>query len=173
MRRRWIGALLGAAALAVTVQNVVFFRSRMPAAPDAGEPLDAVGDETEPDAPPELDPVGYEQALAYLASLPTGEIPRSPFLTLDEAVALAGGAKAGRDGAALPRLAGTLWSRARRVAWLDGVPHSEGDRIADFELERIDAGSVLLRRGEQSLRVATDRGGAPGRTTGAEAVDAE
>ena len=53
----------------------------------------------------------------------------------------------------LPQLSATLWSPARRVAWIDGSPRSEGDLVGEHVVEIIEPNAVVLRRGDARLRL--------------------
>lgn len=140
--------LVGAAAIGVGVENFLYFRpeSAPPPSSDSEESAEAPAE----GAAAALDVVAREKLEAYLASLP--EPSRNPFLTLAEADALAqgGGAAEVID---LPLLEGTLTSRERRVAWLDGHIAREGDRVRGFELLRIEPRAVWMGGGAEPLRL--------------------
>ena len=163
MNRRMLAVLLGVAALAVTIQNVIFFRSLSSPPAEAEDAFDEeLAEQGEFAEQPELAPISYATAVEYLDTLSSPEVPRSPFLTRAEAMDLAGHPfypPAGTgDPRAQPNLAGTLWSPDRRVAWIDGVPRSEGDEITGYRLERIEAGSVLLVRAGEEVRLLPGAG---------------
>ncbi len=139
--------LLGAAALAVAVENFLYFRPE-PAPPPASD-SEASAEVPAEGAEAALAAVAREALEAYLASLP--EPSRNPFLTLAEANALAQGG--GAEVIDMPLLEGTLTSRERRVAWLDGHIAREGDRVRGFELLRIEPRAVWMGGGAEPLRL--------------------
>ena len=150
--KKWL-ALLGVAAVAVAIQNYLFFTS----GPDM--PTGAADDEEEEEfidfgngdgedvvdvKPPP--PVGTANAAAWMALQP-GPV-RSPFLTLGEAAVRAD------DRPLEMRVGGVLFGPTRRVAWIDGRPHSESDWVGEHRIERIGRNSVWLRVGDELLEVA-------------------
>lgn len=158
MSRGIVIALLLAAAVAVTIQNVLFFRS---SAPDASETSEGeTGEESDTAGAADETPqrhVSRERLLAYLESL-SGRPARNPFLTRAEAIALSSRERAGAPGdggagASMPVLSGTLWSEARRIAWLEGVPRRERESVGAFEVARIERGAVVLRGEADELRL--------------------
>jgi hypothetical protein len=164
-------ALLALAALAVFVENALFFRGRAPASHPDEYADEATADGDAGAGEGALPPLSYSQVLEYGEHLPGPA--RSPFLTLAEAERLAQrgrGAPAPGEGLALPTLSGTLWSPARRVAWIDGSPRTEGDAVAGHRLVRIETRAAVLRRGDETLRLEIE---APDRGTSGEADDEE
>jgi len=144
MRGPKLAAVLGVAFIAVGIQNYVFFSS----AP--GPPVRIHGEE--PDDPSEADGalssgVGELDAVALEAWFSShGGPERNPFLTAAEAFDEHDLAPVGDDDPVL-RLTATLWSPDRRVAWINGRPHSEGDWIAGSQILRIESRTVVLNRG--------------------------
>lgn len=140
MNRLTIGALLAGSAVAVGFQNYVFFSQPISA------PIPVENQEVEPEwvDPPAVDrlPAIDEDSLTrWIASL--GPASRNPFLTREESES----AEHPRPDSSL-RVAGVLWGADRRVAWIDGAPHSEGDWVGDVQIVRIAPDGVALRRGD-------------------------
>lgn len=143
-------ALLIAAAVLVGFQNYVFFFANS----NAG----GVEDEDEPG----FERAEDERAEEPLAAVSSAEIaawislqddpPRSPFLTRAEALAMGDEARSLEH-----RLRGVLWGATRRVAWIDGRPHSENDWVGEHQIERIEPGAVWLRRGDELVELALGR----------------
>lgn len=140
-------ALLGLAALAVGIENFLYFRSEEAASREPAEELPAESAPRSRGAP--LAQLSRGTVDAYLATLPAPG--RNPFLTLAEWNALAASAEAGA--ADLPRLAGTLTSPERRSAWIDGRIAREGDRVRGRELLRIERRAVWLDDDPAPLRI--------------------
>ena len=151
MRNRKLVVLLVAAALAVGVQNYVFFSSLADRPDPVRGELDAALEEAEDPADAPLAPVDPHALASWLSSQPGPA--RSPFLTRDEARRLGESRSP-----LLPRLTGTLWSPGRRVAWLDGSPWSEGDWVGLHRIARIDRDRVLLERGDAEIALALEPG---------------
>jgi hypothetical protein len=154
LRHRTVVAGLVAAGSLVAVENAVFFLGER----DTPLPADAHATETGDPGPQEseeasarLSPVSVADLDAYLKELPEGS--RNPFLTRLEAEQTGGGPAVGSPRAPLPLLSGTLSSEQRRVAWIDGSPHAEGDAVGDYRLERIERGSIVLRGHGETQRV--------------------
>ncbi|MEM7410911.1 MAG: hypothetical protein AAF430_11800 [Myxococcota bacterium] len=156
--KKWI-ALLGIAAIAVGVQNYLFFTSGpdMGGVDDDEEEEDFIdfgeGEGESPAAAKPPPPVGNATAAAWMALQP-GPM-RSPFLTLGEAAL--------RD-AERPlemRVGGVLFGPTRRVAWIDGRPHSEHDWVGEHRIERIGPESVWLRVGDELMEVAVSPAAPP------------
>ena len=154
MKRR-VAVALAVAAAAVVLENVLYMRSSAPPAgpvTDAEAALATDAGEGQSGPAEALGAVSEAAIRDYLAALPAPERARNPFLTRAEADALAesGSSSGAADG---PRLAGTLISAGRRVAWLDGIATSEGDFVGALELVRIEARSVVLSNGTDELRI--------------------
>ena len=133
MRKPWLLPLLLVAAAAVTVQNVIFFTSGPDDSAEWSDDEDeADGDESDDGAVSPLASIASAEIVEYVAALPNPELARNPFLTRIEVDELSAGIVVGET--TPPLLDGTLYSAARRVAWLDGTPLSEGDRVRGFEL---------------------------------------
>jgi hypothetical protein len=139
----WIA--LAAAAIAVGIQNYVFFSSQSDPPRARSQHRNAERDEA-PQRSEALEPIDSAALARWMETLPTPG--RSPFLTRDESDALGGPV-----GTTLPSLDGTLWSRHRRVAWIGGQPHSEGDWVGVHRLERIEPSGVVLRQGANRLHL--------------------
>jgi len=150
-RRRLVPLVLLLGALALVTNAVTLARELggaarpLPKVADEDPSAQVAGDEAAPgsDRGP-LDAVSREEVRAYLAGLSPEE--RNPFGTSGEG----GPAPSGTSG---PQLSGTLWSAGRRVAWIDGAPHSEGERVGEHDLLRIDRERVLLGRGEERIEL--------------------
>lgn len=140
--------ILGVSAVAVGFQNYVFFSSLDGARILGGEFEEELEDE-DGEFVDALESVDGIALATWIETLPTPG--RSPFLTRAEADALGGPVST-----TLPRIAGTLWSQNRRVAWIGGQPHSEGDWVGDHWIERIEPAVVVLRQDERRLRLHTD-----------------
>ena len=152
MRKPWLLPLLLVAAAAVTVQNVIFFTSGPDDSAEWSDDEDeADGDESDDGAVSPLASIASAEIVEYVAALPNPELARNPFLTRIEVDELSAGIVVGET--TPPLLDGTLYSAARRVAWLDGTPLSEGDRVRGFELVRIDPDAVLLRSSTRDVLV--------------------
>ncbi len=153
MTRKPVVFLLVAAALAVLLQNVIFFRSAE-SPPD--ETIDLDGGEPDDDRVETIAPLDAAYVSDFLLHLPGTQRARSPFLTLLEAESLrprsadrthaVGGGRA-------PRLDGILWSPHHRVAWIDGRPRSEGDVVRGQRVEHIAPRAVTLRAGESQMHL--------------------
>lgn len=145
----WI--ILAASAVAVGFQNYVFFSSQGGAPRVLLPEFEEEFEGAEEDFEETLARVDSGRLARWIETLPAPG--RSPFLTQVESDALGGPVAT-----ALPRLAGTLWSRDRRVAWIGGHPHSEGDWVGDHWVERIEPFGVVLRQGESRVQLrASDR----------------
>ena len=159
--RRWTIPLLVAAAVAVTVQNFLFFMGG--ATPTGTQQPDydlltgeAAGSDDNGQAL--LGSVSAEDAYLFVSRLENPDRARNPFLTRLEYDALLGlGATDPQGiGGGRPILEGTLYSAQRRVAWLDGSPYSEGDLVHGFELVRIEPNAVELRSATHNVRIEID-----------------
>ena len=160
MQRRFVAPLLVVAAIAVAVENVVYFSSgdAPVASSDDARDDDALADDGESAAADDagtasLPPVAAAAVVAHASALPSPELARNPFLTRDEAdaVSAVSGVRVHRGP---PSLDGTLVGRSRRVAWLDGIAMSEGDVLRGYQLLRIEADYVVLRTAARELRLA-------------------
>jgi|GEM_PF-4469666 len=173
MTRLVLIPLLALAAVAVTIQNVLFFSGRGGAALVAGEggedddaedPMDPLF-EAEADARRPVVPLSSVQLRDWLASLRVaGDVERNPFLTRAEEEQLrgaAGVAGAGGRQSSRPRVTGTLWSPQRRVAWVDGRPRVEGEQVGNARIVRIERDQVVMRRGGRELRIPVSSGPRP------------
>lgn len=151
MRRSRAIALIGVAAVAVAVENYLFFGgSSLPTSSVGDEEDEEYGDERAPDdGDLALAPLENERLARWFASHPGRG--RNPFLTRAEA-----GLTGDSSVPTVPRLAGVLWSPIRRVAWIDGTPRVEDDWVGDHRIERIQRDSVWLRRGEHSIQLVMD-----------------
>ncbi len=140
----WI--VLAASAIAVGFQNYVFF-SGLDDGPRSflGE-FDEEFEDEDGEYQEAMDPIGDVRLATWIETLPTPG--RSPVLPQTEADALGGEVMTAR-----PRLSGTLWSPDRRVAWIGGHPHSEGDWVGEHWVERIEPSGVVLRQGENRLHL--------------------
>ncbi len=147
MKRRGLLILLPILAVAVALENFIFFASR---GQDLGwddEENDEVFDPESADTESEaLPPVEELRLAAWLREQPGPG--RSPFLTRAEAERLGESSALG-----LPQLSATLWSPERRVAWIDGSPRSERDLVGEHVVESIEPKAVVLRRGDARLRL--------------------
>lgn len=147
MKRRVLIVLLSLVIVAVAIENFVFFSSfgsdPRPVSRQLEEALDPMAESTEAEP---LPPIERARLTAWLdRRLGSG---RSPFLTRAEAEQLGPSRELG-----LPHLNATLWSAARRVAWIDGRPHSEGDFVRDHQVERIEPKAVVLRQGDTQVHL--------------------
>jgi hypothetical protein len=148
-------ALLSLVVVAVAIENFVFFSSfgsdPRPISRQLEEALDpeAASTETEP-----LPPIERARITAWLDRRPGSG--RSPFLTRAEAEQLGQSQALG-----LPHLSATLWSAARRVAWIDGSPRSEGDFVGEHQVERIEPKGVVMRRGDARVHLEMGSAGEP------------
>lgn len=157
MRGPKLWALLAGSAIAVGFQNYVFF-SNLDGGPALGSVFDEMieEDDLDDEAVDAMLPISALEVDTWIETLPAPG--RNPFLTAAEAEALGGGP----IHHALPQVVGTLWSPDRRVAWIDGLPHSEGDWIGEHRVESIGPGGVVLRQGEARLHLrASPRADAP------------
>ncbi len=154
MNRR-VAAMLAVAAVAVVIQNVVYFSGSTPQPGDPEELL--AGDSSETTraaAPTGLADVCADALADFLASLPDLEQARSSFLTRAEALALAAsGTPNDASGIRVLRLEGTLVNPQRRIAWLDGIVAGEGGWVGDHEVLRIESRSVVVKKGADELRI--------------------
>ena len=147
MKRRVLIVLFSLVVVAVAIENFVFFSSFGSGPKSTSRQLEealdseAASTETEP-----LPPIERARLTAWLDRPPGSG--RSPFLTRAEAEQLGQSQALG-----LPRLSATLWSDERRVAWIDGRPHSEGDFVRDHQVERIEPKAVVLRRGDTQVHL--------------------
>ncbi len=147
MKNRGLLILLAVFAVAVALENFIFFSS---SGSDLGwddeeieEVLDSESTSTETEV---LPPIEELRLMTWLREQPgTG---RSPFLTRAEAEQL--GESPTLE---LPQLSATLWSADRRVAWIDGSPRSEGDRVGEHVVEIIEPKAVVLRSSDTRLRL--------------------
>jgi len=174
MTRRVLIPLLALAAVAVTIQNVLFFSGRGGGAAllaeeggdadEAEDPMDELF-EREPDAQRPVLPLFSVQLQDWLVSLRVaGDVERNPFLTRAEEEHLRGGpgaAAVGGSGASRPWVTGTLWSRQRRVAWVNGRPRVEGEQVGDARIVRIERDQVVMRREGKELRIPVSSGPRP------------
>ena len=166
MKRPALFALLAVAALAVGAQNYVFFSSiaDRPRAVLEDDEEEALWDESESDA---LREIGTARVAAWVSE--QAGRGRSPFLTAAEARLLQGSASFVSP-AGGPRLSGTLWSRGRRIAWIDGRAHVEGDFVGEHRIDRIEPARVLLRRGDETLPLTVSNPGTTASTASSEAA---
>ena len=141
MRLRIVAPLLVAAAIAIGIENWLFFSGSagptpVAASDDASEPAEsdpAPGDPSEARVPP---PPGVRvSALASL--LESFDALRSPFLPTSAG---------SRDGLGIPALAGLLIGAERRIAWLGSHARSEGELYDGFVVARIEPARVVLER---------------------------
>ena len=156
MSQRKLIALLVVAAIVVAGENYIYFsgddaqprRNLLDSDEDDAEDFEPSGE----DAATPLEPVDLESVKAWrTAQAGPG---RSPFLTRAEADALGESISL-----SLPRLEGTLFSRGRRIAWIGGWPHREGEWLGEHQLQRIEADAVWLVRGQEVTRLPVS--GAP------------
>jgi hypothetical protein len=155
-----LAILLAAAAIAVGIQNYVFwFGSADPRVASVRQSGDDGGDSA---AAGRFEPEILDAAslAAWLAAHPPSQ--RNPFFSASEELGLGGSRPAVSQG--LPHLSGTLWSPARRVAWLDGRPRSEGDWVGDYRLAVIEASHVVLERSGSRVPLYVDPGVLPAST---------
>lgn len=147
MRRRGLIALVCVVAVAVAIENFLFFSGSASeltwSNPDIDEALDSPEASLEPEP---LPPIEGPQLIAWLNRWPGAG--RNPFLTRAEEEQLGGS-----EALALPHLSATLWSARRRVAWIDGSPRSEGDFVREHQVESIEPKSAVLKRGDVRVRV--------------------
>lgn len=104
------------------------------------------------DAP--LAPIGELTLATWLESL--GRQDRTPFLTLAEIRA-----REPKNVVHLPRFGGTLWSRGRRIVWLDERPYAEGDRPDGFTVATIEPSGVVLLIAGRPVRLSFSQGEPP------------
>lgn len=160
MNRRLLIPLLVAVGLAVVVEYVMFFggESDPPALESGAAALDAQAEEgRDPEAvmaPAGLEPATELAVASWLGRL--GQDERTPFLTLAEAHA-----RVPKHVVQLPRFGGTLWSRGRRIVWLDERPYVEGDHPGDFEVAAIEPAGVVLHVGGKPVRLSFSEGELP------------
>ncbi len=150
MNRRVV-VFLAIAAVAVAIQNFVFFSASSPPVVPGEADGEPAAEANAAAAPVAMGPVCADALSAFLAALPDLERARNSFLTRAEAMALADAAPA--EGLESLVLDGTLVNAERRVAWLDGIPTSEGGWVGDHELLRVEPGAVLLKKGDAQLRI--------------------
>jgi hypothetical protein len=147
VKRRGLLILLPILAVAVALENFIFFAS---SGEDLGwddEEIEEVFDSDSTSTETEvLPPIEELRLVTWLREQPGPG--RSPFLTRAESERLGESSALG-----LPELSATLWSPARRVAWIDGSPRSEGDLVGDHLVESIEPKAVVLRRGDTRLRL--------------------
>lgn len=147
MKRLALIALVCVVAVAVAIENFLFFSSSGSelkwSNPDIDEALDSQETSIDPDP---LPPIEGPQLIAWLNRWPGAG--RNPFLTRAEEEQLGGS-----EALALPHLSATLWSAGRRVAWIDGSPCSEGDLVREHQVESIEPKSAVLRHGDTRVRV--------------------
>ena len=152
MNRRLGFALLGLAAFAVVVENVIVFRHvLMPRAAVSTDDFEA-DEATDGSDASAMEPVTDARLSDYVDGL-SGR-PRSPFLTRSEAEELDSLGNDARDPADPGlTLTGTLWSRGQRIAWINGFPLAEGDTIDSRRIEHIERAAVLLSVNGSTLRI--------------------
>lgn len=147
MKNRALLILLAVLAVAVSLENFIFFSSRGDDLSwDDEEIEEALESDTTSTEPEVLPSVEHPRLVAWLREQPGPG--RSPFLTRAEAERLGESSTLG-----LPQLSATLWSAARRVAWINGLPRSEGDLVGEHVVERIEPKAVVLRRGADLVRL--------------------
>ncbi len=172
MSRKWMISLFVVASFAVAAQNIIYFRGTTEPGEGAEWALDGEFDEEESDLGEtereRLRPLASARLVEYFETLPDQEYARNPFLTREEADRLSGrlAVLAGSALASRPTLNGTLWSPRRRVAWLDGRPRSEGDEFSGYTIERIEREAVVLRAGDEKVRLQVGRGRQDGQHAG-------
>jgi len=150
MNQRKLLLLLPIAAVAVGIQNYVFFSSLPSASSDFDEELadeSLLGEMAEPSRV--SGPLAPEALAAWLQEQPASA--RSPFMTRLEAMSL--GEALERS---LPRLSGTLIGATRKIAWLDGIPRIEGEEIGRHRIAAISRDRVVLRRGRDEWQLRID-----------------
>ena len=154
MRRRWmIGGVIVAAALSA---GTWWYRARLVESAIESTPTPQSETELESAGPHGSPPAALlETQLAELLRKDPNSA-RSPFLTHAELVALSRPEEPERP--TLPRLSGTMIGRARRVAWIDGRPYGEGDRVGAYEIEHIGAASARLRAGGVAIELSVSAG---------------
>ena len=166
MNRRIGFALFGLAALAVAAQNwLFFFGGDDPAWGDQDWELGEDGEVPEEHEAVPLPPVTRQAWRTHLDGLAdAGFFARSPFASADEAEPGAPGPV--RQGAELrPVVTGTMVGE-RRVAWVDGYPRSEGDRVGRHEIRRIDADAVWFEGRTGRFRVPVSAAAPPASAAG-------
>ncbi|MCG8588411.1 MAG: hypothetical protein MJE66_03900 [Proteobacteria bacterium] len=154
MKRRLVPLLLACGLLA-TAYNVVVFAGLF-----RGPNLVGIEDDDSEERDSEeetgfaatLSDVSPREVREYLDGLATPF--RNPFGFSAEgldATTLTGASAAPTRGPLV--LEGTLWSRGRRVAWIDGHPRAEGDEFAGYQVVRIRPEAVWLLRHDEELRL--------------------
>ncbi len=153
MTRKKIISLLALGALAVSIQNLIFFRSPAPTWEEVEDGETVEPSETEaPEPLAAIDPTALSK---FLNGVPAPNGERSPFLSRDEADRLrAGVAQRAESGEVRePKLDGILWGPSKRVAWIDGRPLGEGDWVGARRVERIASHDVTLASGDLRLQL--------------------
>ncbi len=166
MRRRIVAPLLVAAALAIGVQNWLFFYGGSASTPIAATDEEIAAAESGDDAlaseqasaaivrPP---PILGAPALATL--LVTFDGLRSPFLPKGIGSS---------EGHGIPSLTGLLIGAERRIAWLGSHARSEGELYQGFKVARVEPARVVLERDGRRFSLWLD---APDASDASDATD--